>query len=208
MDSLKEEVGAQKSEHPSTQAVVDSLSVGPIKSEMQLSRDGLNVCCKWSPHHVIFSLIKRGTVTFYPLIRTRGSWSSSLSHSKLLQHNQLTVALHFTRNHGFWYCSRGRLLDKSSRTVGDIQDTWELGKYDENPITHVHFSPKKTQAVAPRPRPVRVLLPLCGLDLRSMVWWKGVSPKILITIELLSLGLLGDTMASLWKSRSIETCMT
>ncbi len=73
LDLLKEAAGAQKSEQPSTQAVVDSLSVGPIKSKMQLSRDGLNVCCKWSSHHVIFLLINGGTVTSYPLIRTRGS---------------------------------------------------------------------------------------------------------------------------------------
>ncbi len=67
--------------------------------------------------------------------------------------------------------------------------------------------PKRTQGVAPRPRPVRVLLPLCGLDLRNVVWWRGVSPKILITIKLLSPGLLGGTVANLWKSKSIETCM-
>ena len=66
---------------------------------------------------------------------------------------------------------------------------------------------KRTQGVAPRPKPVRVLLSLCGLDLRSVVWWRGVSPKILATIKLLSPGLLGDTVTSLWKLRSIETCM-
>ncbi len=66
---------------------------------------------------------------------------------------------------------------------------------------------KRTQGVAPRPRPVRVLLILCGFDLNSVVWWRGVSPKILTTIKLLSLGLLGGTVASLWKSRLIETCI-
>jgi hypothetical protein len=57
--------------------------------------------------------------------------------------------------------------------------------------------PKRTQGVAPRPKPVRVLLPLYGSDLRSVVWWRGVSPKILATIKLLSLGLLGGTVTSL-----------
>ena len=74
-------------------------------------------------------------------------------------------------------------------------------------MTHVHFSPKRTQGVAPRLRPVGVLLSLYGSDLRSVVWWRGVSPKILVAIKLLSPGLLGDTVASLWKLRSIETCM-
>ena len=64
-------------------------------------------------------------------------------------------------------------------------------------MTYIHFSPKRTQGIAPRPRPVRVLLLLCGLDLRSVVWWRGVSPKVLVTIKLLSLGLLEGTVASL-----------
>ena len=74
-------------------------------------------------------------------------------------------------------------------------------------MTHVHSGPKRTQGVAPRPRSVRVLLSLCGSDLRSVIWWRGVSPEVLVTIELLSLGLLGGTMISLWKQGSIETCM-
>jgi hypothetical protein len=37
-----------------------------------------------------------------------------------------------------------------------------------------------------------------------MVWRKGVSPKTLVTIKQLSLGLLGDMVANLWKSKSIE----
>ena len=67
--------------------------------------------------------------------------------------------------------------------------------------------PKRTQGVAPQPRPMKVLLSLCDSDLRSVIWWRGVSPEILATIELLSLGLLGGTMISLWKLKSIETCM-
>ena len=72
-----------------------------------------------------------------------------------------------------------------------------MGKYDENPMTYVYFSPKRTQGVAPRPGPVRVLLSLCGSDLRSVIWLREVSPKILATIKLLSLGLLGDTVTTL-----------
>ena len=74
-------------------------------------------------------------------------------------------------------------------------------------MTHVHFSPERTQGVAPQPRPVRVLLPLSYSDFRSVVWWRGVSPKTLVTIKLLSLCLLGGMVASLWKPKSIETCM-
>ena len=44
------------------------------------------------------------------------------------QHNQLTMALHFTGNYGFWYYSCGRPMDKSLTTVGHIQDTWGMGK--------------------------------------------------------------------------------
>ena len=58
-------------------------------------------------------------------------------------------------------------------------------------IIHAHSGPKKTQGVTPRPRPVRMLLSLCCFDLRNVVWWREVSPEILVTIELLSLDLLG-----------------
>jgi hypothetical protein len=81
------------------------------------------------------------------------------------------------------------------------------GNVIKKPITQAHFGPKRTQGVAPWPRPVRVLLSLCDSNLRSVVWWRGVSLEILATIELLSLGLLGCTMISLWEPRSIKTCM-
>ena len=81
-----------------------------------------------------------------------------------------------------------------------------MGKYDEKPMTYVYSGPKRTQGAAPRPRPVRVFS-LCGSDLRSVVWWRGVSHKILATIELLSPGLLGGTVTGLWKPRSVETCI-
>ena len=112
------------------------------------------------------------------------------------------------KNYKFWYCSRGRLLNNSSKTIGSSRDAWEMGKCNKKPITHAHSDPKRIQGVAPRPRPVRMLLSLCGSDLRSVVWWRGVSPEILATIELLSLGLLGGTMISLWEPKSLEACMT
>ena len=80
----------------------------------------------------------------------------------------------------------------------------EISKTWWKPMTRVHFNPKRTQGVAPRPRPVRVLLPLCCWDFRSVVWRKGVSPKTLVTIKQLSLSLLGDMVASLWELKSIE----
>jgi hypothetical protein len=53
------------------------------------------------------------------------------------------------------------------------------GNVIKKPMTHVHSSPKRTQGVASWPKPVRVLLSLCGSDLRSVVWWRGVSSEIL-----------------------------
>jgi hypothetical protein len=40
-------------------------------------------------------------------------------------------------------------MGKNLKTVGHIQDTWEMGKYDENPMTHVHFSPEKDSRSSP-----------------------------------------------------------
>uniref|UniRef100_A0A2N9HNA1 Uncharacterized protein n=1 Tax=Fagus sylvatica TaxID=28930 RepID=A0A2N9HNA1_FAGSY len=76
----------------------------------QLAAYGLNVCCKWSPPYVTFSPLKSKTVNSYIFTRTRGSQPSSLSLSKPLQRHQLTMALYLIGNHGFWYCTCGRLL--------------------------------------------------------------------------------------------------
>jgi hypothetical protein len=156
------------------------------------------------PTSCLILLKKRGTAAYHPLKRDKSSWSTIF---KLLQHLQLISALHSTGNHEFWYCSRSRLLHNSSKTIGSSQDALEMGKCDKKATTHAHSSPKRTQGVAPQPRPVRMLLSLCCSDLRSVVWWKGMSPKILATIELLSLGLLGGTMIGLWKPKSLETCI-
>ena len=40
-------------------------------------------------------------------------------------------------------------MGKSLRIVGHIQNTWEMGRNDENPITHVYFSPKKDSGSSP-----------------------------------------------------------
>jgi hypothetical protein len=93
---------------------LDSLSVGPKCQNHQLAAYGLKVCCKWSPPYVIFSPLKRRTMNSYLSTRIRGSQPSSLSLSKPLQCHQLTMALYLTGNHGFWYCTCGRLLSKSS----------------------------------------------------------------------------------------------
>ena len=178
--------------------------MGPIKLENEAVKGWAQCLLQVEPTSChIFTNKERNSNSSSPQTCQR----QLVFHSKLLQHFQLISTFHFTRNYRFWYCSRSRLLNKSSKTIGNSQDTWELGKYDKKPMTHVHFSPKRTQGVAPRPRLVRVLLSLCGSDLRSVVWWRGVSPEILATIKLLSPGLLGGTVTGLWNPRSIETCM-
>ncbi len=90
---------------------------------------------------------------------SEASSPSSLSLSEPFYHHQLTMVLYLTINHGFRYCTYGRPLGKSS------MDHWVqlrhvgIGKTWWKPVTHVHFSPKKIQGVAPWPRPMRVLLP-------------------------------------------------
>ena len=48
---------------------------------------------------------------------------------KLFKHHQLIPALHSTRNHEFWYCSRSRLMHNSSKTAGSNQDVLEMRKH-------------------------------------------------------------------------------
>ena len=183
---------------------MDSLSIGPTKSETEAVKGWAVYLLLVEPISCLILTNKERNSSFHPLKRDKSSWSTIF---KLLQHFQLISALHPTGNHEFWYCSHSRLLHNNSKTMGNSQDTWEMGKYDEKPMTYVYSGPKGTQGVAPRPRPVRVLLSLCGSDLRSVVWWRGVSHEILATIELLSPGLLGGTVTSLWKPRSVETCI-
>ena len=40
-------------------------------------------------------------------------------------------------------------MGKSLKTVGHIQNSWEMGKYDENPMTHVYFNPEKDSGSSP-----------------------------------------------------------
>ena len=40
-------------------------------------------------------------------------------------------------------------MGRSSRTIENNSDTWELGKYDENSMIHVHFSPEKDSGSNP-----------------------------------------------------------
>ena len=175
-----------------------------MKSETEADKEWAVYLLLVEPTSCLISLIKRGTVASILSNMTR---AAGLPFFKLLQHLQLTSALHLTENHEFWYCSRNRFLHNSSKTIGSSQDAWEMRKCDKKPIIHVHSGPKRTQGVVPRPRPVRMLFSLCCSDLRSVVWWRRVSSEILATIELLSLGLLGGTMISLWKPRSVEACM-
>jgi hypothetical protein len=146
---------------------MDSLSIGPTKSETEAVKGWAVYLLLVEPTSCLILTNKERNSSFHPLKRDKSSWSTIF---KLLQHLQLISALHPTGNHEFWYCSRSRLLHNSSKTMGNSQDTWEMGKYDEKPMTYVHSGPKRTQGAAPRPRPVRVLLSLCGSDLRSVVW--------------------------------------
>ena len=205
---IKGIVGAQQWAAQHLNPALDSLSVGPKGQNHQLSAYGLKVCYQWDLPYVIFSSLKRRIVNFYLSTRTRGNQPSSLSLSKLPQHHQLTMVLYLTKNHGIWYCTCGRLIGKSSMDHWAQPRDMGIGKTWWKPMTHVHFSPKRIQGVAPWPRHVRVLLPLYCWDFRSVVWWREMSPKTLVTMKLLSLGLLGGMVASLWKPKSIEACMT
>ena len=175
-----------------------------MKSETEADKEWAAYLLLVDPTSWLILLKKRGATTYHLLQCDKSSWSTIF---KLLKHLQLISALHPTENYEFWYCSRSRLIHDSSKTTRNSQDAWEMGKCDEQPITHAHSSPKRAQGVSPRPRPVRMLLSLCCSDLKSVVWWRGVSPEILATIELLSLGLLRGTMIGLWEPRSMKTCM-
>ena len=119
---------------------------------------------------------------------------ASLAHHGSLFHWKSWVSVLY-----MWQTSEQKLngpLD-SSKTHAN----WENMMKAHDPCL---FQSQKDSGSSPRPRPVKVLLPLCYWDFRSVVWRRGVSPKTLVTIKQLSLGLLGDMVASLWEPKSIK----
>ena len=138
------------------------------------------------------------------LKRDKSSWFTISNCSSISSSSQPSIPPKIMNSgtvHTADFCiTTQRLLEAAK-----IYRKW--GNVIKKPITHAHSDPKRTQGVVPRPKPVRILLSLCCSDLRSVVWWRGVSPEILVTIELLSLGLLGGTMIGLWEPRSMKTCM-
>ena len=168
---IKGIVGAQQWAAQHLNPALDSLSVGPKGQNHQLSAYGLKVCYQWDLPYVIFSSLKRRIVNFYLSTRTRGNQPSSLSLSKLPQHHQLTMVLYLTKNHGIWYCTCGRLIGKSSMDHWAQPRDMGIGKTWWKPMTHVHFSLKRTQGVAPSPDPWRY----CSLYVIETleVWFGG-----------------------------------
>ena len=54
MDPLRETAGAQALVNPAPEKAEDSQSVGPIRSEFKLTKEGLHVCCWQNPSYVLF----------------------------------------------------------------------------------------------------------------------------------------------------------
>jgi hypothetical protein len=59
--------------------------------------------------------------------------AADLPSSNYSKHLQLILALHPTGNHEFWYYSCNKLMHNSSKTIGNSQDAWEMGK-DPQPV--------------------------------------------------------------------------
>ncbi len=159
---IEENSWSPSGEQPSTQTAMDSLSVGPTKSETEAVKGWAAYLLLVEPTSCLIFTNKERNSSLHPLKHDKSSRSTIF---KLLQHLQLISALHPTGNYKFWYYSRSRLLNNCSKTIRNSQDAWEMGKCDKKkPITHVHFGPKKTQGIAPQPKLVRMLLSLCGSD--------------------------------------------
>jgi hypothetical protein len=118
---------------------MDSLSVSPTKSETKAVKGwAVYLLLVESTSCLIFTNKEKNS-SFHPLKRDKSSWSTIF---KLLQHLQLISALHPTGNYEFWYCSRSRLLNNSSKTIGNSQDASELGRCDKKPVTMSISVPK------------------------------------------------------------------
>ena len=140
-----------------------------MKSETEADKEWVVYLLLVEPTSCLISLIKRGTVASILSNMTR---AAGLPFFKLLQHFQLTSALHLTENHEFWYCSRSRFLHNSSETTGSNQNAWEMEKHDGGLIIHAHSSPKKDSGSSSHgPDPWGSYSPY--VDLTWGVWFGG-----------------------------------
>ena len=136
---IEENNWSPNTNQPSTWIAENSLSVGPMKSKIEVDKEWAVYLLLVEPTSCLILLKKKGTTTYHPLKRDKSSWSTIF---KLLQHLQLISVLHSTGNHEFWYCSRSKLLHNSSKIIGSCQDAWEMGKCDRKPITMPILVPK------------------------------------------------------------------
>ena len=117
---------------PSTQTAMDNLSIGPTKSETKAVKGWVVYLLLVEPTSCLIFTNKERNSSFHPLKRDKSNWSTIF---KLLHHLQLISTLHPTGNHEFWYCSRSRLLNNSSKTIGNSQDASKLGRCNKKPMT-------------------------------------------------------------------------
>jgi hypothetical protein len=96
-----------------------------MKSETEADKEWAAYLPLVEPTSCLILLKKIKTAACHLLQRDKSNWSIIF---KLLQHFQLTPALHSTGNHEFWYSSRSKLMHYSSKTMGNSQDVWETGK--------------------------------------------------------------------------------
>jgi hypothetical protein len=125
---------------------MDSLSVGLMKSETETVKGWAVYLLLLKPTSCLIFTYKERNSSSHPLKHDKSSWSTIF---KLLQHLQLISALHPTGNHEFWYCSRSRLLNNSSKTIGNSQDAWKIGKWDKKTHNPCQFRSQKDSRSSP-----------------------------------------------------------
>jgi hypothetical protein len=118
---------------------MDSLSVGPTKSETKTVKGCAVYLLLVEPTSCLIFINKERNSSFHHLKRDKSNWCTIF---KLLQHLQLISSLHPTGNHELWYYSRIRLLNNSSKTIGNSQDASKLGRCDKKPMTMSISVPK------------------------------------------------------------------
>ena len=148
---------------PKIQMVKYSQSMGPTKSEVKLTKDGLHIYW-WNPCHVLFYWKRRRVTALIFSNVTRAIKMPFSNYSSTPSSLQLFISSEIMS-------SGSRLVHNSSKTTGSNQDMLEIKKHGEKLMPYSFWSPKDSGSSSHSPDPWESYSPY--VDLTWGVWFGG-----------------------------------
>ena len=190
-------------DQPKIQIAEYSLSVGPTKSETEVVKVWVTYLLLVEPTPCLISLKREEQQHAIFSNVTRAAGLPFSNYSSISNSSQLSIPQEIMSSgtvHATDLCITAQRLLAATKMHGK----WEIWWKTHN---HAHPGSKRTQGVTPtaQTREKATLLMLIWLEKCGLV--EGSESRGFGNHELLSLGLLGGMMMSLWKPKSHETCI-